>query len=256
MGNFKIGDIVYTNTYGSSILFRIINIEDHINGKKIFELSGIIHRVSVQSTESDLNYTNDVIIKNYQITGLSHKDEPKKIFNRTKILHIDSDKEFANSAKNYYKEIGVLSNIEIVSEYKLPQIIYDLLKKYKPDILAITGHDGFRIDKNDYLDINNYTNSKYFVEAVSEARKFENNKDKMVIFAGAARSCYEKIISAGANFASSPKRVLIHSLDPAIVCGKIALTKNNIILSPNEISKVTITGSSGVSGIPTRGKLI
>ncbi|MDL0415387.1 sporulation peptidase YabG, partial [Clostridioides difficile] len=79
-----------------------------------------------------------------------------------------------------------------------------LLEKYNPDILVITGHDAMTIKRGDIEDMSNYRNSSNFVKTVKEARKWQPNLDNLVIFAGACQSNYEKIISAGANYASSP----------------------------------------------------
>lgn len=43
---------------------------------------------------------------------------------------------------------------------------------------------------------------------------------KLVIFAGACQSYFEAIISAGANFASSPARILIDFFRSISSCGK------------------------------------
>ncbi len=53
-------------------------------------------------------------------------------------------------------------------------------------------------------------------------------KKNTVIFAGACQSYFEAIISAGANFASSPARILIDFLDPIMVAEKLQ--------SPNHIN--------------------
>lgn len=74
-----------------------------------------------------------------------------------------------------------------------------------------------------FTDIYNYRNSSYFIKAVEEARK-NNMRDDLVIFAGACQSYYEGIMMAGANFASSPARILIDFMDPIIVAEKIAVT--------------------------------
>lgn len=59
---------------------------------------------------------------------------------------------------------------------------------------------------------------------------------------------------AGANFASSPNRVLIHCLDPVFVCEKIAYTRIDQIVSIHELINNTITGNKGIGGLQTRGK--
>ena len=62
--------------------------------------------------------------------------------------------------------------------------MYQLLKIYKPDILVVTGHDAILKRGMNYHDIYNYRNSKYFIETVKEARKYDKENDKqLVIFA-------------------------------------------------------------------------
>ncbi|PWX28429.1 sporulation peptidase YabG, partial [Clostridium perfringens] len=71
---------------------------------------------------------------------------------------------------------------------------------------------------------------------------------------GACQSCYESILEAGANFASSPNRVLIHCLDPVLVCERVAYTRIDEIVSIKDVIENTITGIKGVGGLQTRGK--
>ena len=93
-----------------------------------------------------------------------------------------------------------------------------------------------------------------FINTVIEARKWGTNSDKLVIFAGACQSFYEGLISAGADFASSPGRILIDFVDPLIVAEKIATTEEYKFLSSYEISREIKEGAMGVSGIGARGK--
>ncbi len=65
---------------------------------------------------------------------------------------------------------------------------------------------------------------------------------------------YNEIIKAGANFASAPFRALIHALDPVRVCGKVAFTGIDKVLSAEDVIEDTITGKSGIGGVQTRGK--
>ena len=75
-----------------------------------------------------------------------------------------------------------------------------------------------------------------------------------MIFAGACQSFYEGLISAGADFASSPGRILIDFVDPLIVAQKIALTEEYIFVTSYEIIKEIKEGEKGVSGIGAMGK--
>lgn len=117
----------------------------------------------------------------------------------------------------------------------------------------MTGHDAYYSKKGSKEDIKNYKNSLYFVKAIRAARSFEKSQEKLVIVAGACQSDYEELIKAGANFASSPKRVNIHALDPAIVASSIALTKRNNAINLKDILNKTKYGSDGMGGIITNG---
>lgn len=77
----------------------------------------------------------------------------------------------------------------------------------------------------------------------------------MIIFAGACQSHYEALIRAGANFASSPRRVLIHAYDPVFIAEKVAFTPFNQMVPIKEALNDTVTGVDGVGGIETRGRL-
>ena len=106
-----------------------------------------------------------------------------------------------------------------------------------------------------YHDIYNYRNSRHFIETVKEARRYEreNNKD-LVIFAGACQSYFEALIMAGANFASSPARILIDILDPLIVAEKIATTDDIKYVTIQDIEKELRDGKRGVGGVGANRK--
>lgn len=170
------------------------------------------------------------------------------------MLHIDGDNDYLNTCLEKYKNFGIEAIGVHVKEKDQPSKVYELLVKHKPDILVLTGHDGVIKDENGYSRLDNYRNSKYFIDAVKEARRYESNVDGLVIFAGACQSMYHKIIEAGANYASAPYRVLIHALDPVYICKKVAFTGIDRIISPEEVISTTITGFKGIGGIETRGK--
>ena len=107
-----------------------------------------------------------------------------------------------------------------------------------------------------YNDIYNYKNSKYFIQTVQEARRYDKNYNKnLVIFAGACQSYFEAIISAGANFASSPKRVNIHALDPAIIASLIGYSDIGKDIDLKNIISSTKYGKDGIGGIITKGTM-
>ena len=59
-----------------------------------------------------------------------------------KILHLDGDKRYTDKSSLYYKKAGLQAVVKYIPEYRQPAVVRNLLKKYNPDILVITGHDG------------------------------------------------------------------------------------------------------------------
>ena len=183
------------------------------------------------------------------------KNKEELVFGRPgKILHVDGDRDYLETCLKVYKQLNLDAVGKAVPENEQPGVIVDLVKETKPDIVVLTGHDSVIKDPSDYLDLNNYRNSKYYLESVENLRNYNSSYDELVIFAGACQSCYERILDVGANFASSPNRVLIHCLDPVFVCEKIAYTRIDKVVSITDVIENTITGIKGVGGLQTRGK--
>lgn len=107
-----------------------------------------------------------------------------------------------------------------------------------------------------YDDIYNYRNSMYFIKTVKIARTWESNSYNLAIFAGACQSYYEKLIHAGANFASSPARILIDFIDPLIVAENIAYTDINNVVNIEKFENDLRDGQKGISGVGSMGKRI
>ena len=106
----------------------------------------------------------------------------------------------------------------------------------------------------DYNNINNYRNSKYFITAVREARNWSLRNKDLSIFAGACQSYYEAIIAQGANFASSPARIMIDFIDPLIVAERIATTDNTKYITIRDIEDELRDGRRGIDGVGSAGK--
>lgn len=102
------------------------------------------------------------------------------------------------------------------------------------------------------MDIYNYRNSRYFINTVKEARRASPDKD-LIIFAGACQSFFEAIMESGANFASSPARVLIDFMDPLTIAEKIAITPEEKNITIKEISYLLKDDNKRVGGITSRG---
>ena len=187
-------------------------------------------------------------------TGYNTYQKDKTYKKPGKVLHIDGDEEYSNKCKDLYKKFGITAYVLNIEEKEQYKQVYGLLQRIKPQILILTGHDAFMKRRNDIYNIDNYKNSKYYIQAVLEARKYEHNLDNLVIFAGACQSYYEAIISAGANFASAPKRVLIDMMDPLIVAETIAYTPVNEFVPLENIISNTREGINGIGGLQTRGQ--
>lgn len=280
MNKIKKGDIVVRKSYGKDIIFKVTKII-YVNEKKIANLKGLVERIEADCEISDLeliekqkvkeilNILNDKIDKRIKKTEeeinntkikdgiLTRNIVTKGKFLAGKILHLDGDRKYSEKSYRYYKKVGLNAIVKNIDEYRQPQVVYKLLEYYNPDILVITGHDGMIKKGIKYNDIYNYKNSKYFIQTVQEARRFEKDYNKnLVIFAGACQSYYEAIISAGANFASSPARILIDFLDPLLVAQKVALTEKYKFITIDDIAYELRDGKEGISGIGANGKMI
>ena len=172
-----------------------------------------------------------------------------------KILHLDGDRKYSEKSRRYYQKVGLKAIVKNIPESKQPKVVYKLLKYYNPDILVITGHDGMFHKERGYNDIYNYKNSRHFIETVKEARRYEKDFfNDIVIFAGACQSYFEALIMAGANFASSPARILIDFLDPLIIAKKVATTDSFKYITIDDIEYELRDGRRGVGGIGANGK--
>ncbi len=270
MYNFQVGDIVARKSYGNDIHFIITNIFDRENNNPLYILRGLLYRIEADSEGSDLVKQNPMAARLYtknHIAGIRRKvyvrnssrgvyKFDKRWEKPGKVLHIDSSREFLEVCTKHYRQAKIDCTGYLANEDEQPSVIKGLLARNKPDILVITGHDGIKKNNTKPESIDNYRNSKYFVQSVKEARKYEPDFDKLCIFAGACQSYYEAIMAAGSNFASSPGRILINAIDPAIVSEKIALTDTKTSVTPKEISEITISGAKGIGGINTKGHLI
>lgn len=277
MAKIKIGDVVARASYNKDVFFKVVDIFEE---KGYCTLKGLNVRVLADAPIDDLILPTSTEIREYKKDYIKKSNESmERIFYRRElekqkrfvrseleesngffdvpgmVLHIDGDEEYLDLCLNTYRQLDIEAYGVSLPEREQPKKIHSLLIKYNPDILVITGHDGLLKEKKDFSDVNNYRNSKYFIEAVQNARRFEPSLDDLVIFAGACQSHYEGILRAGANFASSPHRVFIHALDPVFIIEKVAFTSINKIISARDIIDATITGIKGIGGVETRGKL-
>ncbi len=256
MYNIKLNDYVARKSYNKDILFQVIGIN-----KDIYYLKGIDMRIYADANVSDLEiveniqkFFNDLEKRENRVCEMFKKHRAVEDNIRFgKILHIDGDDIYARKALKYYKKNNIPCSVYSIEEKKQYVYIRNLLLKEKPDILILTGHDRLLKGKNT-RDINNYKNSKYFKEGVIQARKVERNKNRLAIFAGACQSYYEELINSGANFASSPGRILIDFYDPLIVAQVLSISSKNTIVGMGDIVDKIKEGYRSINGIPTFGK--
>ena len=167
----------------------------------------------------------------------------------------DGDEDYLNRCMNFYKDLNVKAYGIPLKESEIAEYLSEYLNKYNPDILVVTGHDAFYKKRKDLDNIDNYQNTRNFINAVKVARKYEKDQNKLIIISGACQSNYEELIKAGSNFASSPKRINIHALDPAIIASTIALSVKNKSIDLIPLIEKTKYGADGIGGIITNGTM-
>lgn len=246
---FNIGDYVSRISYNHDVVFEIIDIKGDIA-----ILKGSYVRLLADAPLSDLVVSDDR--DEYEPDNLYDLlDRDEFFYLPGKVLHIDGDESYLNKSMEYYKKNGVKAYGMCLKESDIENKIIDLLDETKPDILIITGHDAIVEKNGDINNIDIYKNSKYFINSVRKAREYEKSHEKLVVIAGACQSDYEELIKSGANFASSPKRVNIHALDPAVIAVTVALTDKNDRLNIKDLLNKTKYGSSGMGGLLGNGMM-
>ena len=282
---FQVGDFVSRISHNKDVLFKIEGFQTQA-GRKIALLKGVDLRLCADAPIEDLNALSAQEINRYRQVYLKrsvdlmrgiehrHKDMVSEFLSRAKInykknecnqlevfelpgtvLHLDGDKEYLDLCLSTYKQLNIRATGFYVPECEQADRVKEYLMEYTPDILILTGHDGFIKGKKGFSSLDSYRNSRHFVRAVRKAREFEEGRDDLIIFAGACQSHYEALIRAGANFASSPRRVLIHAYDPVFIAEKVAFTPFNQMVAIKEAINETVTGVDGVGGIETKGRL-
>ena len=274
----KIGDIVTRKSYNKDIVFTIVGFNIDNKNNKMAILKGVAFRIIADAYLDDLEpvkvsdlkkVLRDPTVENLIYKSVVSAKNREEKMNRAaqklqsnpniygipgKVLQIDGDKEYLKICLDVYTELGIPAvGVAIPEENQYKEVI-NLLEKHNPDILVITGHDALSSKKGNITDLNNYRNSLNFIRAVKQARKWEPNLDSLVIFAGACQSNYEQLIRSGANYASSPGRIMIHALDPVFVVEKIACSRIDTIVPIEEVIEQTVTGIKGIGGCETRGK--
>lgn len=251
---FKIGDLVTRNSYNNDMIFKILSIE-----KDICYLKGVDVRLIADSPISDLKLYTSKIPEDVEflerIKNNINLERDDFFYLPGKILHIDGDNDYLEKCLEFYKQDNLCAIGICEKEDEIKYKVRELLELHNPNILVLTGHDAYFKKKGDINDLNAYKNSKNFIDAIKEARKYEHSHEKLIIIAGACQSDYEDLIKAGANFASSPKRINIHALDPAIIAASLSLSDISKDIDLLKILDNTKYGHDGIGGIKTHGTM-
>jgi len=279
--DIHVGDLVIRKSHGGDIVFKVTDIFVDDTQQKHCVLKGLHLRLVADSPIDDLEPIEAEHLRNEIVRMESmHNNTLRQVLIRRsrereqielrrseatkkftffdvpgRVLHLDGDEEYLKMCLKTYSQLNIWAEGRWVDETKQADVITGLLEEARPDILVFTGHDALIGNgKKDISDINNYRNSKHFVAAVKKARLFEPSRDELVIFAGACQSHFEAILSAGANFASSPNRIFIHAYDPVFIAEKVAFTPINKTVDVSDAITASVTGVDGVGGLETRGK--
>ncbi|UJF33128.1 sporulation peptidase YabG [Paenibacillus hexagrammi] len=271
------GDFVTRKSYGGDVIFKIERIE-----RLKADLRGVDYRLMADAPLSDLAASHAAAsvdhprsttpqmlealrriekarqqLHDKNQSALSHKLAAGSSYFEVpgKVLHVDGDPAYLRKSMQLYGELRVPAEGFYIPESQMPDALYRLLPQIKPDIVVITGHDGILKHRKigDMNNLGSYKNSQHFVNAVQVARQYERNRDSLIIVAGACQSHFEALLRAGANFASSPARILIHALDPLCIASKLSYTSVKEMISMLDVVDLTVTGLDGLGGVETRG---
>lgn len=278
----KQGDLVVRQSYGGDVLFRIEVMQSEnvilkgldfrlladaprhdlmsIHDPAVINPASMVRHKVTQATQafrqmhaavdSSSSYDQQLISRNPENEDTLYFEWPGKV------LHLDGDANYLKKSMQLYETMKIPAEGYYVSESKMADALLRLLPQSQPDIVVITGHDGVLKHRQgvDLASLSSYKNSQHFVNAVRVAREYERNRDSLIVVAGACQSHYEALLHSGANFASSPGRILIHALDPVYVAIKASYTPLKQVIDLPELVSGTISGIDGVGGIETFGR--
>ncbi len=282
MDALKEGEVVARKSYNQDIYFKVIRLFTGENGWEYARLKGLDLRLEATALVDDLVRVDPMELSKYwHSCQLKNMDKMKKIYKRREdyrrqttaratnsntngiqsfdmpgtLVHLDGDNEYLDMCMTSYKQLNIECHGYHIDEENQAEKVREFLKRHRPDMLVLTGHDGLvrGVKESEYRDIKKYHNSQHFVNAVKAARQYEKSLDDLVIFAGACQSHYEALLAAGANFASSPRRVLIHAYDPVFVMEKVAYTSIYDPIVLRDVIASTITGFDGIGGLERNG---
>jgi spore coat assembly protein len=271
----KQGDLVVRKSYGGDMLFRISTfagqeavlrgmdyrlladapLADLQTVRNPDELGGT-RQARIQTSESLRRLREERNRQSERAGAFPDTSERRESYFELpgKVLHLDGDANYLKKSMQVYGQLRVPAEGLHCHESQMPDLLMRLLPQVRPDIVVITGHDGVLKQRDDLKNLGNYKNSLNFVHAVHVAREYERHRDSLLVIAGACQSHFEALLHAGANFASSPGRIMIHALDPVYVAVRCAFTPFRETINMTDVIAHTISGMQGVGGIETMGR--
>lgn len=251
---FKEQELVYDIDDEKPIIYIIEKIKE-----KTCYLKGLNHRIYKVTNIEKIDYATDKLKEqeenicnqyNRNMLKTSKTRNNKILYGR--ILHIDGDEEYLSNCLELYNKMKMPVEGIYINEKDMENEIERHLLDITPDVVVITGHDFY--NGKGKKDLNNYENSSHFVETIRKIRK-HFNFDDVTIIVGACCSHFEALLGAGANIASSPDRINIHTYDPAIIAIKVASTSCNRIIDFESVLNNIENKRSAFGGIETKGKM-
>lgn len=247
----KVSDYVVLKV--GSIIYLIVDIENDV-----VKLKGLNYRIYASANIQDVRLATPDEIKlekekcekyALRITNLRKRDEGCLL---GKVLHIDGDRLYLDKCMSLYEQLGVYAYGALINEENMAKEIDSYINQIRPEVIVVTGHDLY--NGQGIKDLDNYSNTKNFIEAIKAIRKNPITINAVVI-AGACQSNYEALIANGADFASSPKRINVHTFDPAVVAIKASTTSMLRVIQLKDALKYIENGKDAFGGIETMGKM-
>ncbi len=167
---FTVGDVVSRKSYNNDLNFKIINI----NGN-VANLAARSYRLVADAELEDLEKEN-INVRDKEIKKqIVYENSAKKLIPKMsrnyvtgKILHIDGDVDYLKKCTDLYESVGVFCYGLHIKESQMMFHVEQLIKKYRPAIVVITGHDSY--DNGDIRSLSSYKNSQNFANAVKAIR--------------------------------------------------------------------------------------
>ncbi len=273
----KQGDLVVRRSYGGDVIFKVDTLD-----RQNAVLKGLEYRLLADSPVTDLLKVEDIQshigyravqnrIKESSQWMLDVRQTQMKLNDLSlspvigvehpyfempgKVLHLDGDPLYLRKSMMLYEKLKVPAEGHHTTEADMPEALYKLIPAVRPDIVVLTGHDGLLKSRKEegLQNLSSYKNSLNFTKAVKIARQYERNRDALIIIAGACQSHFEALLQAGANFASSPARILIHALDPVYIASKVSYTSVKETIDIYDVISHTVSGLQGLGGIESKG---